>query len=87
MLIYISVGRICAASIEMSMTLSAKPLIAKQRYKNETIIDLPFCRIIFTPTKRLGTEKDITFDQDKDEYKDAGKPDSLYCVTKGDAKN
>jgi hypothetical protein len=81
MIFYIKLGVFCAASVEISRVLSAKPLIAKQCHKDETIIDLPFCRIIYTPRRRLAQEKDA--DHGKEHDNDAkAEPANIHHASK-----
>ena len=57
MMSYIRIGRLCAFHVEWSWQLTARPLWARQVVAGEIVVDLPFCRIIFTPGRRLFLKK------------------------------
>lgn len=49
MMAYLRLGRLCALHVEWAIELSVWPHFAFSRYGSESIIDLPYCRIIYTP--------------------------------------
>jgi hypothetical protein len=56
---YIRLGKLCAFHAEASWALTARPFCAWHDCRGETIIDLPFCRIIFTPPSILAAALSI----------------------------
>jgi hypothetical protein len=55
MMAYIRLWRLCALHVECSRELTGKPWFSQHGCNGETIFDLPYCRIIFTPAGRLIT--------------------------------
>lgn len=49
MMAYVRLWRLCAVHVECGKELAARPLFARTRHGRETIIDLPYCRAVFTP--------------------------------------
>lgn len=55
-MLYLQFAGRFALWLEWSKEYSFKPLLRISPYKGETIIDIPYCRIIWTPGKVLDTE-------------------------------
>jgi hypothetical protein len=53
---YIRLGTICALHVECGRELGARPLFASFRHGGERVFDMPYCRAIFTPGRRLAGE-------------------------------
>ena len=55
--------------------------------KNETIIDIPFCRTIFTPAKRLEAEKEQAIGDENSKYTSARGLSRLHCDTERNSED
>jgi hypothetical protein len=53
MMSYIRIGKLCAFHTEWALAFTVYPLLSWHDCNGETIIDLPFCRVIFTPGHKL----------------------------------
>jgi hypothetical protein len=53
MMIYIRLGSLCAIHVEWARALRITPLFVMERFNGEVIFDLPFCRLIYTPGRRI----------------------------------
>lgn len=51
MIIYIKLGKIRGASIELNKNFGLKPVYKKTSYHCESIIDVPYTQIIYTSEK------------------------------------
>ncbi len=49
MMTYIKVGRLCGLLIEWDRNFTLRPMLKCEKYKDELVIDMPYCRIIYTP--------------------------------------
>ena len=72
MMAYIKCGRLWALHFECDRVMGASPFFSINSCNSETIIDLPFSRIILTPGRRLesGAQQTITHE---DSHHEAGK--------------
>jgi hypothetical protein len=57
-MIYLPLCRLGAIYVEWSRHHSPLPLFEKNSCNGETIIDIPYCRVIFTPERLLGSTHD-----------------------------
>ena len=63
MMAYVRLGRLGILFVECSRELTAWPQFSLQRYRSEIIVDLPWCRAIYTPAKRLSAAKGSLHDE------------------------
>ncbi len=65
MIFYFKLGKVRALSIEVSKSFGAKPVYKKDKYRCETIVDVPYIQCIYTSGKWLPLEtlnKDVAND-------------------------
>ncbi len=51
--------------MEWARDLTPTPLFSVNRFREEVIIDMPFCRIIMTPAKRIDRNRRYKNDEQK----------------------
>ncbi len=59
MMTYMKLGRFCALHVECAWALSVSPLFAKQHYNGEIIVDIPYCRLVYTPRSRVALREGL----------------------------
>ena len=58
--LYISPGKFFALFIELNLVFGCKPFFSIKTCEGETIIDIPYIRIIYTPYRILKAASDNT---------------------------
>jgi hypothetical protein len=53
MMLFIKCGRLFALHAEWAKGFSPRPFFKIHHCKGETIFDMPYCRVIFTPGNRM----------------------------------
>jgi len=59
MMVYVRLKGLCALHAEWGRELTASPLFSWQPCNGEIILDMPYCRVIYTPAKKIVTEPEI----------------------------
>lgn len=83
MRIYIRCGAWFAAWLECSPEFGLLPLFAIDSCNGETILDIPYARLILTPRQRLLAERQIRDDERRDETETRPLPED----SQGDAED
>jgi|GEM_PF-3469698 len=65
MMTYLRLGSICALHIEMCRAFTATPWFAMDGRNGEMIVDVSYCRIIYTPGRLIDPCRDKYFGEFK----------------------
>lgn len=85
MFAYYKCGDLAAIYVEFSKSLGLQPFFGIKTCNEETVIDIPYGQIIFTPQKKLRQEKIYELRIEPTHYGQADQ--KIHTPTKGIAKN
>lgn len=69
MMAYFKLQGLCALYFECNKELTKHPFFAMRVCKGETIIDMPYCRMVYTPAPQIAMTTGSRIDDDDDTNK------------------